>query len=84
MLSRTRGNLSEIVSRPGQIQPKTKVTISAKTTARIVDLPFEEGAVVKKGDLSCSSIRRTSSRQLRAAQAQHSASSRDRGAQAHA
>ena len=40
-----------IVSAPGQLQPKTKITISAKTTARIVELPFEEGATVKKGDL---------------------------------
>src|SRR6185503_14853003 len=46
-----RGDLSEIITAPGQIQPKTKVTISAKTTARIVDMPFEEGANVKKGDL---------------------------------
>lgn len=43
-----RGDLIEIVSAPGQLQPKTKVTISAKTTARIMDLPFEEGVSVKK------------------------------------
>jgi HlyD family secretion protein len=43
-----RGDLVEIVSAPGQLQPRTKVSISAKTTARIIELPFEEGASVKK------------------------------------
>ena len=46
-----RGDLVEIVSAPGQIQPKTKVSISAKTTARIMELPFDEGMEVKQGQV---------------------------------
>src|SRR5688572_8350023 len=46
-----RGDLVEIVSAPGQIQPKTKVSISAKTTARIMALPFDEGMEVKKDQI---------------------------------
>src|SRR5881628_2988508 len=44
------GELIEIVSSPGQLQPKTKVSISAKISARIVSLPFDEGATVTKGN----------------------------------
>src|SRR4051812_41378771 len=44
-----RGDLSEIVSAPGQVQPKTKVQISAKVVARINRLPFAEGDAVFKG-----------------------------------
>lgn len=45
-----RGDLTEIVSAPGQVQPKTKVSISARVSARIVELPFKPGARVTKGD----------------------------------
>ncbi len=45
-----RGELIEFVSAPGEIEPKTKVAISAKVSARIVELPFEEGDKVTKGD----------------------------------
>lgn len=44
------GELIEVVSAPGEIEPKTKVEISAKTSARIVELPYEEGDRVTKGD----------------------------------
>jgi HlyD family secretion protein len=44
------GKLIETVSAPGQIEPKINVQISAKTSGRIVELPFDEGAVVTKGD----------------------------------
>jgi HlyD family secretion protein len=47
----SRGDLVEIVSAPGQIQPKTKVSISARTTARIALLPFDEGMEVKQGQV---------------------------------
>jgi HlyD family secretion protein len=47
----TRGDLVEIVSAPGQVQPKTKVQISARVAARIRELPFDEGAHVKSGDV---------------------------------
>src|SRR5690348_3137581 len=42
--------LVELVSAPGTIEPKTKVSISAKIAARIVELPFKEGDTVTKGD----------------------------------
>lgn len=45
------GELVEIVTAPGQIEPKRKVEISAKISARIMELPFKEGDEVKEGDL---------------------------------
>ena len=44
-----RGELVECVSAPGQIEPKTKVAISAKVSARIIELPYDEGDVVTRG-----------------------------------
>ncbi len=44
------GKLTESVSAPGQVEPKINVQISAKTSGRIVELPFDEGATVTKGD----------------------------------
>jgi HlyD family secretion protein len=43
-----RGDLVEFVSAPGQVQPRTKVSISARVAARINELPFEEGQTVQK------------------------------------
>src|SRR5687767_9710143 len=71
----SRGDLVEIVSAPGQIQPKTKVSISAKTTARIMALPFDEGMEVKKDQI----IVQLDSKEL---EAQLSASESRRSAQA--
>jgi HlyD family secretion protein len=45
-----RGELLEFVSAPGEIEPKTNVEISAKISARITDLPYDEGARVTHGD----------------------------------
>lgn len=45
-----RGDLIEFVSAPGEIEPKTKVEISAKVSARIIELPYEEGDIVTCGD----------------------------------
>lgn len=45
-----RGELVEFVIAPGEIEPKSKVEISAKVSARIVALPHEEGATVTCGD----------------------------------
>ncbi|MBN1973166.1 MAG: efflux RND transporter periplasmic adaptor subunit [Sedimentisphaerales bacterium] len=47
-----RGELIEFVSAPGEIEPKTKVALSAKVTSRITELPYEEGDKVTKGDPS--------------------------------
>ncbi|MCK5174388.1 MAG: efflux RND transporter periplasmic adaptor subunit, partial [Planctomycetes bacterium] len=44
------GELAEIVSAPGEIEPSRKVELSAKVSARIVELPFEEGDTVTGGD----------------------------------
>ncbi len=46
-----RGDLAEFVSAPGQIEPETMVEISARVSAHIVEMPFEEGDPVKAGDL---------------------------------
>jgi HlyD family secretion protein len=45
------GQLIEVVSAPGTVQPETKVQISARVSARITELPFKEGQLVKKGDV---------------------------------
>jgi HlyD family secretion protein len=44
------GEFIEIVNAPGEIRPQTKVDMSAKVSARIVELPFEEGDTVTAGD----------------------------------
>ena len=50
-----RGELVEFVSAPGEIQPKTKVEISAKVSARIIEMPYEEGDIVTCGDAGANS-----------------------------
>ena len=45
-----RGNLVEFISATGEVQPKVRVGISARVSARIVALPFKEGDRVTKGD----------------------------------
>jgi len=49
-----RGELVEFISAPGEIEPLTNVEISAKVSARIIELPYEEGDVVTCGDASAS------------------------------
>jgi HlyD family secretion protein len=44
------GELIEIVSAPGTVTPQTKVSISARVSARIVDLPLRVGDPVTKGN----------------------------------
>ena len=78
-----RGDLVELVSAPGEIEPKKKVDMSAKVSARIVDLPYKEGDRVTGGDPAANppvpasllvqlDAKDLQSR-LRAAQANHSA-----------
>ncbi|MHC4426225.1 MAG: efflux RND transporter periplasmic adaptor subunit [Planctomycetota bacterium] len=50
-----RGELIEFVSAPGEIEPQTKVDISAKVSARIIELPYEEGDTVTCGDTDANS-----------------------------
>ena len=44
------GEFVEIVNAPGEIRPETEVEISAKVSARIVEIPFDEGDTVTAGD----------------------------------
>lgn len=45
-----RGDLTEFISATAEVEPKTKVAISARVSARIIELPYEEGDKVTKGD----------------------------------
>ena len=44
------GEFVEIINAPGEIRPETKVDISAKVSARIDELPFDEGDRVTGSD----------------------------------
>jgi HlyD family secretion protein len=44
------GELIEFVSAPGEIEPKSKVEISAKASGRVEALPYDVGEKVTKGD----------------------------------
>ena len=46
-----RSDVTRSVSAPGLVEPRTKVEISAQVSARIVALPFEEGDLVRAGDV---------------------------------
>jgi HlyD family secretion protein len=77
------GQLTEIVTAPGEIEPKTKVDISAKVSGRVVELPYKEGERVTGGNPDAdptvppSVLIRLDSKnaesQLRSAQASHAA-----------
>lgn len=43
------GDLAEVVQAPGEIEAKNHVSISAKVSARILELPYDEGSSVTKG-----------------------------------
>lgn len=43
--------LVETVSAPGELDPEIKVDVSAEVSARILELPFREGATVRKGEV---------------------------------
>jgi len=45
-----RGELAETIQAPGEIEPRTRVQLSAKVSARINDLPYDEGDRVTAGD----------------------------------
>jgi HlyD family secretion protein len=45
------GSLQRAVSAPGELEPKSKVEISAQISARILELPKRENAVVAKNDV---------------------------------
>ncbi len=43
--------LVETVSAPGELDPEIKVDVSAEVSARILEIPFREGATVRKGEV---------------------------------
>ncbi len=45
-----RGDLAEVVQAPGEIQPRTKVSICARVSARILEIPNKEGTTVTAGN----------------------------------
>ncbi|MBL1216151.1 MAG: HlyD family efflux transporter periplasmic adaptor subunit [Planctomycetes bacterium] len=45
----SRGDLVELIQAPGEVEPKTKVELSARVSSRITELPFEEGDTVPAG-----------------------------------
>ena len=65
-----RGNLVRTVSAPGLVEPKTEVQISAQVSARIVALPFDEGDLVRAGDVVVRLDARDLAAQLDSAKAQ--------------
>ncbi|AMO21511.2 efflux RND transporter periplasmic adaptor subunit [Flavobacterium columnare] len=44
-------NIIETVSATGKIQPETEVKISSEISGEIIELPVQEGQMVRKGDL---------------------------------
>lgn len=46
-----RSSITRTVSAPGLVEPRTKVEISAQVSARITALPFDEGEVVRAGEV---------------------------------
>lgn len=67
------GLLREMVTAPGEVQPDTKVDISAEVSARIEVLPVREGDEVKKGDLVVKLDDRNLTAALKSAQARRDA-----------
>ncbi|MFK7958983.1 MAG: efflux RND transporter periplasmic adaptor subunit [Phycisphaerales bacterium] len=43
-------SLIETIAAPGEVRPLTRVPIAAEVSARIVELPVDEGDAVKRGD----------------------------------
>jgi HlyD family secretion protein len=43
--------ITQVVTATGKVQPEVEVKISPEVAGEIVELPFKEGATVKKGDL---------------------------------
>ena len=46
-----RHTVTEVVQATGKIQPEVMVKVSPQVPGEIIELPFKEGAYVKKGDL---------------------------------
>ena len=48
-----RQDIVQTVQAPGEVEALSEVDISAEVVAKILEMPVEEGDVVKKGDLLC-------------------------------
>lgn len=68
-----RGKLIETINAPGAIEPLTKVDISAKVSARVMELPFEEGDRVSADDVVVRLDAKDLESQLSSAQASRNA-----------
>ncbi|HVT90181.1 MAG TPA: efflux RND transporter periplasmic adaptor subunit [Tepidisphaeraceae bacterium] len=68
-----RGDLIEIVQSPAEVQPLTKVSISAKVAARVLELPFKEGQKVSPSDVLVKLDASDLEAALRSAQARYAA-----------
>ncbi|MEO1716467.1 MAG: efflux RND transporter periplasmic adaptor subunit [Planctomycetota bacterium] len=65
-----RGRLTRSINAPGEIDARSRVEISAQVSARVVELPFEEGDAVRSGDIVVRLDDRDLSAALDAARAQ--------------
>ncbi|MEL6497096.1 MAG: efflux RND transporter periplasmic adaptor subunit [Planctomycetota bacterium] len=66
----TDGTLTRSINAPGEIDARSRVEISAQVSARVVELPFEEGDAVRSGDIVVRLDDRDLSAALDAARAQ--------------
>ncbi|MHC4975849.1 MAG: efflux RND transporter periplasmic adaptor subunit [Planctomycetota bacterium] len=62
--------LVRTVSAPGELEPRTRVSISARVSALITELPFEDGDMVSAGDLVVQLDDKELQARLKGAQAQ--------------
>jgi HlyD family secretion protein len=46
-----RGELVRMINAPGSIEPEKLVNISSEVSGQIIELPFQDGDIVSKGDL---------------------------------
>src|SRR4029079_7601781 len=68
-----KGDLIEMVQAPGEVQPLTKVSISAKVASRIIEIPHKEGDQIKKGEVLIKLDASDLEASLRSAQARYAA-----------
>lgn len=67
-----RGEMIVSISATGRIDPLEQVEVKSKASGEIIELPIEEGDIVKRGDLIARLDRRTAQNDYDQAQADHS------------
>jgi HlyD family secretion protein len=70
-----KGDMEITVSAPGRVEPEAAIEIKSKASGQILELPFQEGDRVKKGDLLVRLDPETEQRLLGQAQAQRETAS---------